>query len=312
MRLTYRRATEADKPAMLALAAAVDPDDYLRWVIDGYMKERPGGFYVTEGEDGRILALASITFIRPRQAFLRTMRVHPEVQGKGVGTEFTRFQVEEAERLGAEAVRLLTAEDNHAVHRLAGEKLGFRLRGRWSEWWESLVPTLAAEGGSAEDRPTGVRTAGPGDIEVVDGIFRASQAACACPGVFADSEESAEMWAFNPAGRPLDEFIGAGNVLVHAGFGGTLDGLAIVTPTKDWDDRPSLSVTYLWGEPAARLAFLQHLAEEVRPGRVAGIQLSLPADQAEALESMGVAWRPEDRRPWYGRLYEKTFGRWIL
>ncbi len=294
---------------MLALAAAIDPDDYLPWVIDGYLKERPGGFYVTEGEDGRLLALASITFIRPGQAFLRAMRVHPEAQGHGVGTEFTRFQVEEAERLGARAVRLLTAESNLAVRRLAGEKLGFRLRGRWSTWWESLSPTLPADG-----RPAHVRAATADEAEAVDAIFRESQARCACPGVFADSEELAEMFAFDPdpAARPLDEAVAAGHVLVHDGDGPGRgrgpDGLAIVTPSTDWDNGPSLSVTYMWGGPPARLDFLRHLAGEVRSARVRGIQLSLPADQTEALESLEVAWHPEDRRPWYGRLYEKIFG----
>ncbi|MHB0886344.1 MAG: GNAT family N-acetyltransferase [Bacillota bacterium] len=315
MRLTYRRATEADKPAMLALAAAVDPDDYLPWVIDGYLKERPGGFYVTEDEGGGLLALASITFIRPGQAFLRAMRVHPEAQGKGVGTEFTRFQVDEAERLGARAVRLLTAEDNLAVHRLAGEKLGFTLRGRWSTWWESLPLTLPAD-----DRPTAVRPATVDDAKVADALFRESQVVCSCPGAFADRDELAEMYAFapDPAARPLDEAIAAGHLLLHDGRGGLgrrpgpggdPDGLTIVTPATDWDDGPSLSVTYLWGSPAARLDFLRHLAGEVASGRVRGIQLSLPADQSEALESLGVAWHPEDRRPWYGRLYERTFGR---
>lgn len=302
MKLTFRRATDDDKPAMLALAAAVDPDDYLRWVIDGYMKERPGGFYLTEDESGRLLALASITFIRPGQAFLRTMRVHPEVQGQGVGTEFTRFQVDQAKRLGARVVRLLTAEDNRAVHRLAGEKLGFTLRGRWATWWDSLSLTLPPDG-----QATGVRVAVGDDAPALDGLFRESQEVCSCPGVFAGEEESSEMYAFEPAGEPLAGLIEAGRVLVHGVA--APDGLAVVTPSTGYDGRSTLLVTYLWGGPEARLGFLRHLAGEVRSGRATAIELSLPADQAEALEALGRAWHPEDQRPWYGRLYEKTFGR---
>ncbi|MEW6546991.1 MAG: hypothetical protein AB1446_08750 [Bacillota bacterium] len=74
------------------------------------------------------------------------MRIDPDLQGRGLGTEFARFQIEECCSLGARVVRLLTSWGGLGclAYSLPGNlewvlrravTLGCNGKKNWSEWF---------------------------------------------------------------------------------------------------------------------------------------------------------------------------------
>lgn len=136
-----RRATPDDLPALKSLRSRFE-DDYLPEVLDEWVHDSPGGVYVYFC-DGAVCGLVGIHFPRPGQAWLRGKRIAIGFEGRGIGTATALFEIEEAERLGARVVRLLTAVDNAAVHRMM-ERVGMSPAGRWRVAWPEPRPAAAA------------------------------------------------------------------------------------------------------------------------------------------------------------------------
>lgn len=125
-----RRATPSDKEDVVALTRAISEHDFVADIYDWWMTATgPDGFYVAE-QDGRIIGCYCLEFPGPGQAYLYAMRIHPEVQGQGIGSRFCRLQVEQARAAGAEDIFLLSVLDNHRAHRTV-EKNGFVNQGPW-------------------------------------------------------------------------------------------------------------------------------------------------------------------------------------
>ncbi|MGC9130656.1 MAG: GNAT family N-acetyltransferase [Pyrobaculum sp.] len=122
--LTFRKAREEDVAEIVAFTMDTwDWGDYIprvigRWVADG-------NAYVAL-LDGRIAAVASMLLVG-KSAYLRGLRVRPELRGRGIGEAMTRFLVDEARRAGASIATLLVAEWNGPSHNLV-RKVGFKAR----------------------------------------------------------------------------------------------------------------------------------------------------------------------------------------
>lgn len=128
--LQIRRATPADKDEVIALSRAIDEHDYIAYGYDDWVKHTgPDGLYVALLE-GRIVGCHSLEFHAPGQAYLFAMRIHPDMQGKGVGSSFCQLQVEHARSLGAQEIHLVSELNNERAHRTV-MKNGFINRGAW-------------------------------------------------------------------------------------------------------------------------------------------------------------------------------------
>ncbi len=249
--LTFRRATPLDKVAVLALSAKID-EDYLQYVFDDWVDEEPGGFYLAEDTDRGLVAVVSLAVTGPGEVFLRGMRVDPDYQGRGLGTEFARFQFEEAVRLGAKVVRLTTWEGNYRVHKMM-ERLGWQKSAKFLVVERRLAATektvgvfraAGADGTDGADGADGAvaRTAGAGDIPLVRSVLREWPPGdlVACPH---------DHWMVCAGWFDVPAEVAAGKVFT--------DGRAVmILSTFDYPGESGVVVRYLGGpaEAAASLA----------------------------------------------------------
>lgn len=126
--IAIRAARPSDKPAVRSICARIWGDDYIVGVFDEWTRDRRGRLWVAV-EDGRVVAIAKLTLLGDREAWLHGLRVDPDHRRRGIATRLLEHRLERARRLGARVARLDTSEDNIAVRRLM-RRYGFRLRQR--------------------------------------------------------------------------------------------------------------------------------------------------------------------------------------
>src|SRR2546428_3233283 len=121
-----RAAQPKDKRAIRALCKRIWSDDYIPDLVDEWVRDRRGRFWVAV-EDGQVIGIAKLTLTGHDEAWLHALRVDPRHRRKGVANALLAHRIERARRLGARVARLDTQEDNTAVHRMM-RRFGFRLR----------------------------------------------------------------------------------------------------------------------------------------------------------------------------------------
>lgn len=133
MKITTRAATNADRERFI-------------WVESGAM---PGLSYVddvwemfTTGNDGEFSAallgdelggIGKLTRLYDSYAWLETLRVHPDFQGKGLGKAIYDRYMEQMAQMQLTAVGMYTNYDN-VVSRALAEKYGLTVQERFSEY----------------------------------------------------------------------------------------------------------------------------------------------------------------------------------
>ena len=233
----------------MGLSAKIE-DDYLQYVFDEWVKTEPGGFYLAEDGHRGLVAVVSLVFTGPGEVFLRGMRVDPDYQGRGLGTDFARFQVEEALRLGAKVVRLATWEGNYRVHKMM-ERLG------WEKAAEFLVverkltsPEMAAADAAGGNRFR--RASGAGDIALAQNVLRSWPPGdlVACPD---------DHWMVGAGGFDVPAQVAAGTVFLN-------DQAVMIVSIFDYPGESGLAVRYLGG-PAPAAASLAAGAASIAQSR---------------------------------------------
>ncbi len=143
--LVFKPARKKDRGAIVKLATALDPQDWLPEELDWAYAVSPGGLHVALIDD-RPVAVSLITFPRPDEAFLAAMRVDASVQRKGIGRQFTAYLTKRAQQLGAAVVRLSVDHDNEPSKSLVA-KAGFEALADWRIYLDlSLELDLPASG----------------------------------------------------------------------------------------------------------------------------------------------------------------------
>jgi GNAT superfamily N-acetyltransferase len=122
--VTFRPATPADKPAILAIAAQVwEGDDYVPDVIDDWLAE-PDADLVAACVGDQLVAFARYDRVLPRHAWFEGLRTDPAWQNRGLGKAMTAHLLERARADGMARVGLSTYFDNLASQRVT-ESHGF-------------------------------------------------------------------------------------------------------------------------------------------------------------------------------------------
>ncbi|MFZ5823289.1 MAG: GNAT family N-acetyltransferase [Bacillota bacterium] len=250
-----RRATPSDKDEVIALSRAVDEHDFIAEIYDFWMTaEGPDGFYVAE-QEGRIIGCYCLELPGPGQAYFYAMRIHPNAQGKGIGSQFCRLQAEQARSLGAEDIFLLSVTDNLRAHRTV-EKNGFVNRGAWIIY-DGLreIPVQPAPHRArpalAEDGPRVER-------------FRRERAT----GPLADVISAPYVgWTVK---RMMNDDWELANVVVVEGKTG-LDGVMLLSDTRD-----GLLIRWLDGTPEAAADLIAYGVERMGEKGQEALSLSLP------------------------------------
>lgn len=114
-------------------------DDYVPGVFGDWVRDRRGRLWVACVGD-RVVAVAKLSLIGDREAWLHALRVDPRYQRRGIAAALLDHRLERARRLGARVARLDTSEDNVAVRRLM-RRFGFRRVGTYAFF---VAPARAA------------------------------------------------------------------------------------------------------------------------------------------------------------------------
>ncbi|MFC5909530.1 GNAT family N-acetyltransferase [Streptacidiphilus monticola] len=136
--IVFRRATEADLPAIVAMLAAdslgvgrESPDDLAPYrEAFARVDADPNQHLIVADRDGTAVGTMQLTVIPglSRRGATRTIveavRVHPSERGNGLGTRFMEYAVAESRRLGASLVQLTSDRSRADAHRFY-ERLGF-------------------------------------------------------------------------------------------------------------------------------------------------------------------------------------------
>jgi GNAT superfamily N-acetyltransferase len=247
-----RRATPADKESVVALARAVHPGDWVIALYDGLMREpAPAGLYVAE-QAGQIIGICLREWPTPGEAYLSALRIHPQLQGQGLGSLFLRAQVEQLRGRGADTnVYLLSETSNRRAHRVF-QKIGFANRGGW------IVAGELPLGALDHPAPHRARRACSDDAPGI-AAFRRDQpdVICARDAAWTVHTAHAEDWALP------DLFVVAG--------AGKLDGLMNLT----FASRRAV-VRRLEGTPGAAADLLACALSEARSRGCAELHVGLP------------------------------------
>ncbi len=310
MPASYRPATPADKPEVLAISAHF-PNDWLAWGYDAMTEA--GRFFVAEAdeEDGPVIAGCGYEALG-ETAWLQAMRVHPDYHNRGVATSFTLYLMEHCRRAGFRRVRLDTALDNHPVHDMMA-KLGFRDRGNFHLCWQpySGQPLAVPADTSA------VRAGTPSDAEAIWAFLRLRAAAGRLDPVGLADRLGQIYQAADLDPDRLASSLAAGNVMVAQAAGSSGDlicGVALwcrmveevaagsVHKTFDHTD-----IAYLEGEPAVQAALLAAIFEAARrAGPVKLVQMGLLECQWRTVVSLlHPDWIPKPEDTFEATIYEK-------
>ena len=136
--ITFRRATEADLPAIVAMLAAdslgagrESPDELTPYQeAFARVSADPNQHLIVADRDGTAVGTMQLSVIPglSRRGATRTIveavRVHESERGNGLGTRFLEYAVEESRRLGASLVQLTSDRSRTDAHRFY-ERLGF-------------------------------------------------------------------------------------------------------------------------------------------------------------------------------------------
>jgi len=124
--LNIRKVTADDKAALLVVEQKSTPKlQYLPQVFEMFLNDVRGEFMLAE-LDGEIVACAKFTVLANASAWVETLRVIPEVQGRGIGKKLYERFAEVAEQENISVMRMYTGLKNKVSKGLA-EYSGFAL-----------------------------------------------------------------------------------------------------------------------------------------------------------------------------------------
>ena len=202
-RLVVRRARPEDRDAILSMSEQIwGGGDYLPLIWDRWLED-PDGVLLTACLDGRPVGMSKISVLAPGEVWLEGLRLHPDLQGKGLSSQINQVTFGEAMKLEPRTVRYSTATVNTASRHL-GEKSGFWQIARTRWMWGAARARGALKG----------RVATPSEFDHVHAFIRNSECYERTGGLLAIG------WKF-PAltGRRLRRLVSSGNVLVHPARG---------------------------------------------------------------------------------------------
>lgn len=268
-RWRIRPARPEDRADVEALCAQIwGGEDYIPQVWEKWLADPEGEFSVVE-LDGRVVALAKLSYVADDEWWLEGMRVHPNYRRLGVSRLLQAHQLQVAERLGVGVVRFATASSNRPIHRNALRD-GFQ---RVAEFWYCRADALPG--------PQALRPLGPEDLETAWSLIADSPIRQASGGLY----EVWWQWRRLTKDR-LAAHIAAGEV-----WGVDLDGkLAALAIVPAGPGEEYLSVGYLDGTPEGLRALawgLRLLAYQRSYPGVWVLSVDSPA-LLEALRSAGI------------------------
>ncbi len=137
-----RKVKADDLPQLIEVERGATPTlSYIPQVFDQFMNDASGDFSVAE-VDGVVTACAKFTVLPDGSAWLETLRVLPQYQGRGIGKRFYEHFFELAQHKGIATMRMYTGLENDVSRGLA-ERFGFHLAATCGEAYYPCPPDAA-------------------------------------------------------------------------------------------------------------------------------------------------------------------------
>jgi GNAT superfamily N-acetyltransferase len=133
-----RPALLKDTEDMLELCSHIwEGGDYIPSVWDDWLRDPQGLLGVAE-MGGRVVGIFKLTKFQEGEWYMEGLRVHPDVQGKGIAAHIHKYVMDTWQKMGSGMIRLVTGSYNIKIHHMC-EQSGFK---RIAEFAPYRVPVL--------------------------------------------------------------------------------------------------------------------------------------------------------------------------
>ncbi len=125
--LIFRPVHPKDKARILAFTFNTwgdNEDDYIKDVFDEWVADRRGEFTAAV-IDGKVVGIAKLTDMGDDEWWFEGLRIDPAYRRLGIASEFNRYHVDLAKRLGGKIVRYMTGDANVGSQTI-GARAGFQ------------------------------------------------------------------------------------------------------------------------------------------------------------------------------------------
>lgn len=139
-----RPALQNDTADVMELCSHIwDGGDYIPQVWEDWLRDPDGMLGVAE-MGGRVVGVFKLTKFQEQEWYLEGLRVHPDVQDRGIAAHIHDYVLETWHLMGSGIIRLVTGSYNVKVHRMC-ERSGFK---RIAEFIPYRAPILQEEAGT--------------------------------------------------------------------------------------------------------------------------------------------------------------------
>jgi GNAT superfamily N-acetyltransferase len=139
--IVCRPALGKDTKEVMELSSHIwEGNDYIPQVWDEWLADPDGLLGVAE-LGGRVVGVFKLTKFDDQEWYMEGLRVHPEVQGRGIASHIHNYVVDTWRRMGGGIIRLTTGSYNVKVHRMC-EQIGFK---RIAEFIPYRTPVIHEE-----------------------------------------------------------------------------------------------------------------------------------------------------------------------
>lgn len=144
--LVCRPALPRDTADVMELTRTIwEGDDYVPHVWAEWLAD-PQGLLAVAEFGGRVVGLGKLSRLSPQDWWLEGLRVHPDLEGRGIASHIHDYLQEVWTRIGSGTIRLVTASFRVPVHRIA-ERNGFVLA-------LEVAPFVASTAAAPEGQPS--------------------------------------------------------------------------------------------------------------------------------------------------------------
>jgi GNAT superfamily N-acetyltransferase len=172
-RLSLRPARAADREPTVAWCDTLwdGQPDYIRHTWEHWQAEGNLLVGIQPPADDPV-ALLRMRLLSPNEAWFGGLRIHPRLQGQGIGRQLIAFAFEWARARGAATLGYMTETVNERMHHL-GAALGFRRAGGIN--WHDLAPFDATPAAIQRD-PSGIALDQAANLRAQAGLYFAGWA----------------------------------------------------------------------------------------------------------------------------------------
>lgn len=137
--IVCRPALPKDTPDVIELTHRIwEGEDYVPEIWSDWLGD-PEGLLAVAEYGGRVAGLGKLTRLSENEWWMEGLRVHPDVEGRGIASHLNDYVLDFWKRNGSGVVRLATGSYNEPVHHMC-KRSGFTKVGEYTSYSAPLLP----------------------------------------------------------------------------------------------------------------------------------------------------------------------------